>query len=72
MLSIQIEWSKEKFELNVVGHAGYMEHGKGYYVFAVSVIVIMSANEIENHEEMYPGQRWKSKWTCYDSHGVQK
>lgn len=28
MLSIQIEWSKEKFELNVVGHAGYAEHGK--------------------------------------------
>ena len=30
MLSIQIEWSKEKFELNVVGHAGYAEHGLGY------------------------------------------
>ena len=39
MLSIQIVWSKEKFELNVVGHAGYAEHGKDIVCAAVSVIV---------------------------------
>ena len=50
MLSIQIEWSKEKFELNVVGHAGYAEHGKDIVCAAVSVIVGMLVNEIENHE----------------------
>ena len=61
MLSIQIEWSKEKFELNVVGHAGYAEHGKDSVCAAVSVIVGMLANEIENHEEMYPGQQVEVK-----------
>ena len=29
MLSIRIDWAKETFELDVVGHAGYAEHGKG-------------------------------------------
>ena len=61
MLSIQIEWSKEKFELNVVGHAGYAEHGKDIVCAAVSVFVGMLANEIENHEEMYPGQQVEVK-----------
>ena len=27
MLSIRIDWAKETFELDVVGHAGYAEHG---------------------------------------------
>ena len=55
MLNIQIEWSKEKFELNVVGHAGYAEHGKDIVCAAVSVIVGMLANEID------PGQQVEVK-----------
>ena len=57
MLSIRIDWAKETFELDVVGHAGYAEHGKDIVCAAVSVIVGMFASEIKNHEELYPGQQ---------------
>ena len=53
MLSIRIDWAKETFELDVVGHAGYAEHGKDIVCAAVSVIVGMFASEIENHEKLY-------------------
>ena len=61
MLSIRIDWAKETFELDVVGHAGYAEHGKDIVCAAVSVIVGMFASEIENHEKLYPGQQVEVK-----------
>ena len=45
----------------VSGHAGYDMFGKDIVCAAVSVIVGMLANEIENHEEMYPGQQVEVK-----------
>lgn len=61
MLSIRIDWAKETFELDVVGHAGYAEHGKDIVCAAVSVIVGMFASEIENHEKLYLGQQVEVK-----------
>ncbi len=61
MISIRIDWEKDEFELDVAGHAGYAERGKDIVCAAVSVIVGMFASEIENHEELYPGQQVEVK-----------